>query len=92
MGGEWWQCRLRDPGFAWDGSSYPQGRRGLAVCRDSLILHSEPLEFILTSAPSGFPSHSKLQYMFQHLQGLYRIFGEVMPGDHGRISSESADR
>ena len=62
------------------------------MCRDSLILHSAALEIILTSAPTGFPSQSKLHYMFQHLQGLYRIFGEVMPGDHGRISSESADR
>lgn len=69
-----WQAlvELRDPGFNWDGSSYPKGNKAVNI--DALEAYARPLQGLLEMAPSGFPSHGDLRNTLSFLQSKYGIF------------------
>ena len=81
---------LRDCGFQWDGTEYPNEVRGRSPCKASLLQHKEALSVLLKQAPTGFPSHSRLRLALQILHGRHRIWGDAT--DTFRMSVDAADR
>ena len=80
---------LKSCGFAWDGSDYPNDRRGRVACIPSLIRHKEALGVLVHIAPSGFPSWSRLRQALESLAREFKIFDGQ---DAFRLSMLAADR
>ena len=68
-------AKLKDAGFAFDGSDYPVERRGRAVSMEGLARHCAPLTALLRLAPTGFPSLGRLRQALETLHWRFNIFG-----------------
>ena len=88
-----WQAiaEKRSPGFSWDGTSYPKGKRGLGVDRDALLQHHAPLEPLIRLAGSAFPAHGNLRLALEHLHARHNVF-DKSSFEPFKCANDAADR
>jgi hypothetical protein len=85
-------AKLKDPGFAWDGSKYPKESRGLGIDATQLKEHQSPLSLILSASPSGFPSMGALRKVFEALQDKFNVFDLKACVPCFSVAANAADR
>ena len=65
-------ARLKDPGIAWDGSSYGSSRTQ-SLDEATMLPYAKALEHLLGLAPGGFPCHRALLGTLKELHVRHSI-------------------
>jgi hypothetical protein len=83
-------AKLRKCPFSWEGTDYPNSKRGLAPDLKSLHDHKGALQPLLEMCPNGYPSHTNLRFALEKLHSKFDLFGPT--ADVHRVCSTAADR
>ena len=76
--------------FKWDGSLYSKPCRNLSADQDTLIVHKDPLEILLSLAPTGFPAQRSVEKALEKLHLGFNIL-ECKAKELNIVISEAAD-